>query len=147
MSDRYCGTCGMLEDGHRQWCNRSGKPAEIKTEGLRELESQLAAAVAERDALTAELGMFREMVGVRADTKASASDINHWIRLIDRADSAVRLQSEVEAEKTRYVLLDALAKHQISEVERLTNLVQELRIELRWDVGKRILAGDIPEEK
>jgi len=126
MSDRYCGTCGMLEDGHRQWCNRSGKPAEIKTEGLRELESQLAAAVAERDALTAELGMFREMVGVRADTKASASDINHWIRLIDRADSAVRLQSEVE---------------------RLTNLVQELRIELRWDVGKRILAGDIPEEK
>ena len=57
--------------------------------------------------LKEELGMLRELVGVRSDTPACAADAQHWIKLMDERDRVPKLENKcarITAER------DALAK-------------------------------------
>ena len=56
--------------------------------------------------LEIELGLFRETVGIRADAKACANDINHWCKLMDKADSSVRLETTIRELKELLKILE-----------------------------------------
>lgn len=59
----------------------------LRDERIAELERENAA-------LKEELAPLRETVGVRGDAVTSRDDIDYWSKLVDRADKAVRLETE-----------------------------------------------------
>lgn len=83
----------------------------------------------DRDALLArceraeaELGMLRELVGVRADVSACADDAHHWLKMMEKADRADRAEARVrvlEVKLETEVLLHHRAKTALHEKEAL----------------------------
>jgi hypothetical protein len=67
-----------------------------------------------------ELGMLRELVGVRADAPACTADAQHWLKMMAKADRVI--QAEATTREMRRALDVVEARARVAEAELQTRL-------------------------
>lgn len=81
------------------------------------------------DDLKRELGMLRELVGVRADAQACAADAQHWLKLMAAWDENVNLRAKLKvAREENDFLQSALSAFEWQRINTLSH--EEVKAEL-----------------